>query len=415
MEQESIVTGLAGKAVLVENYCSDGPGYQGPLVCQIGNGLVQVVCVAVQDQSGNCEVQDLEIDKEYPSIAEVLEYRPEHAKCIFDNLGENAREYCAGPHEVSEDRVAIVRWSNGAIGAIMFWGEACFVSAIHFEGDFKGERFFTLEDDQRHRFKPRSAIVEAIQPTPGQSAKVATLISECAPRLIYNGRYYVRGSALKSAEGAQGARIICLYDIVQAIKQDVLNLMKTGQIPTDVATFSQLHDYCDANCLGGLCDNATFDALAAQHRRTGETEAMPQGMINLINEAQGAVETWLQDRWPTSMTLETGTAFGDIPDFLGAAWTNLASAEDALAAKLREFPKGTAAVLDDVAWFLKGHEDRLLLYCGQINDGKLNEEQSRHAIGLEWIDIEEDQLAEETQRVIRATDDLELRVLRETD
>lgn len=174
-EQKSIVTQLAGKAVLLTKYISDGPGYVGPLVCHIGNGVAQVVCPRLQDASGNLRLQQASIDKNHPSISSVLEYEPAYAQRIYENLREESRDFCEGPEQVVEERIAIVRWSNGAMGAIMFWGEPCYFSAIHFEGDFKGEVFISTEDDTRDRFVTRAAVVEAIIPTEGQ-AKAGTAV-----------------------------------------------------------------------------------------------------------------------------------------------------------------------------------------------------------------------------------------------
>jgi hypothetical protein len=86
---------------------------------------------------------------------------------------------------------------------------------------------------------------------------------------------------------------LTLEELVKAIKEDVRELIKVGQIPRDVATFSELHDHCDANCLGGLCLDATFDALWAHHATDPSQEGMPQGMLDVINQAQSAVNDWL--------------------------------------------------------------------------------------------------------------------------
>ncbi len=43
-------------------------------------------------------------------------------------------------------------------------------------------------------------------------------------------------------------------DAVALAKREVLDMIDEGVVPADVADFSELHDYTDANCLGGLCD-----------------------------------------------------------------------------------------------------------------------------------------------------------------
>jgi hypothetical protein len=88
-------------------------------------------------------------------------------------------------------------------------------------------------------------------------------------------------------------KVPTLDELVKAIKDDVLQAMRDGDIPTDVRSFSALHDHCDANCLGGLCETATFDAIWKQFSTPGSTDGMPQGMLDLINGAQNAVNEWL--------------------------------------------------------------------------------------------------------------------------
>lgn len=44
-------------------------------------------------------------------------------------------------------------------------------------------------------------------------------------------------------------------ELVVRIQQDILEDVDAGVIPTTVSTFSELHDYVDANIYGGLCDD----------------------------------------------------------------------------------------------------------------------------------------------------------------
>ncbi len=57
-------------------------------------------------------------------------------------------------------------------------------------------------------------------------------------------------SALSAKECSEKAP--SLERIVAAMKAHVLQLIEIGQVPSEIASFTQLHDYCDANCLGGL-------------------------------------------------------------------------------------------------------------------------------------------------------------------
>lgn len=67
---------------------------------------------------------------------------------------------------------------------------------------------------------------------------------------------------------------------IDQAKQEVLDDIKAGIVPTTVSTFAELHDYVDANEYGGLCDDAAcFDASCDD-----------------INVIQDAVGRWLKCR-----------------------------------------------------------------------------------------------------------------------
>lgn len=46
------------------------------------------------------------------------------------------------------------------------------------------------------------------------------------------------------------------YRIVETVKQEITDGIAEGWIPPDIADFDELHDCCDANTLGGMCDDA---------------------------------------------------------------------------------------------------------------------------------------------------------------
>lgn len=88
-------------------------------------------------------------------------------------------------------------------------------------------------------------------------------------------------------------KVPTLEELTEAIKQEVLQLMRAGTIPVTVRTFSELHDHCDANCLGGLCKDEVFNAIWTSFGALNDPAGMPDGMVNLINTAQDAVNAWL--------------------------------------------------------------------------------------------------------------------------
>jgi hypothetical protein len=85
---------------------------------------------------------------------------------------------------------------------------------------------------------------------------------------------------------------------VARAKEEVLNdagsaeSSSGGTMPEFPASFSELHDYVDANEYGGLCDDGVFETVRALEEATGR---------NLVDEVQGAVDAWLRERLAASL------------------------------------------------------------------------------------------------------------------
>ena len=77
---------------------------------------------------------------------------------------------------------------------------------------------------------------------------------------------------------------------LSSILSDLESLVAVGIVPKTVASFSELHDYIDANCLGGLCDDEVYEALVSQFGGRDENEGAPQKAIDLINKYQNAID-----------------------------------------------------------------------------------------------------------------------------
>lgn len=82
----------------------------------------------------------------------------------------------------------------------------------------------------------------------------------------------------------------------EQMKTEILADMASGLVPKTVASFSELHDYVDANEYGGFCNDAQVDEMIAHYGGRDEHEGMPQGMIDHINKCQNAVDTWVKVR-----------------------------------------------------------------------------------------------------------------------
>ena len=76
--------------------------------------------------------------------------------------------------------------------------------------------------------------------------------------------------------------------------QEIMDDVRSGTVPQDVATFSRLHDYVDANEYGGFCDDEVSDALEHYFRRQND-EGIPAEMIDFFNECQSDINEWLQN------------------------------------------------------------------------------------------------------------------------
>lgn len=87
-------------------------------------------------------------------------------------------------------------------------------------------------------------------------------------------------------------------DVARA-KAEVMEIITKGTLTSrgveqpaaeDITEFGDLHDYCDANMLGGLCDeDPTLDALC---RRDGTDEGNDR-WIQYGNALQAAVHAWI--------------------------------------------------------------------------------------------------------------------------
>lgn len=68
---------------------------------------------------------------------------------------------------------------------------------------------------------------------------------------------------------------------VERSKREILDDIAKGVVPSDVASFSELHDYVDANEYGGLCEE-------------GATDGPVEEFIALGRIVQDEVDAWLK-------------------------------------------------------------------------------------------------------------------------
>lgn len=90
-------------------------------------------------------------------------------------------------------------------------------------------------------------------------------------------------------------QIPSLEETIALMRSEILNLVRDGRVPADVASFGDLHDHIDANCLGRICDDdGPWDALVEHFGgRDAHTEGLPDGMVDYLNASQDAVHDWI--------------------------------------------------------------------------------------------------------------------------
>lgn len=83
---------------------------------------------------------------------------------------------------------------------------------------------------------------------------------------------------------------------IERMKCEICEEAATGRIPKTGRRFSQLHDYIDANELGGFCEECWPDVL---DQLLGGPEDDDEWMYSeqltdFTNEAQDTIDMWLQ-------------------------------------------------------------------------------------------------------------------------
>lgn len=83
--------------------------------------------------------------------------------------------------------------------------------------------------------------------------------------------------------------------VVTRMAEEILADIASGRVPATVSSFSELHDFADANEYGGWCEDAFADALIEEFGGRDEDEGMPEGFLAFINAAQDVIDVWLQE------------------------------------------------------------------------------------------------------------------------
>jgi len=86
-----------------------------------------------------------------------------------------------------------------------------------------------------------------------------------------------------------------LDESIERMKLEILADIKARLVPADCPSFSALHDYVDANCYGGFCEDDVMQSLINHFGGRDENEGMPDDLMNYLNASQDAIDRWIKE------------------------------------------------------------------------------------------------------------------------
>lgn len=115
---------------------------------------------------------------------------------------------------------------------------------------------------------------------------------------------------------------------IKEMQSEVLDLAWDLVIPFDVKSFAELHDYIDANCLGGFCrEDFNLPLIAALGGWDDPDNENPcQNYIDFVTGVQNGVDAWIR---AGNLKEDCGYYEGALSDFAPlirseAMWRHLA-------------------------------------------------------------------------------------------
>lgn len=84
-----------------------------------------------------------------------------------------------------------------------------------------------------------------------------------------------------------------LDEKVEAMKGEILLDVLAGKVPKEVKSFSELHNFVDANEYGGFCEDGMQSAMIEHFGGRDENEGMPDDMMHYLNSAQNMIHQWI--------------------------------------------------------------------------------------------------------------------------
>ena len=89
-----------------------------------------------------------------------------------------------------------------------------------------------------------------------------------------------------------------LMDLAFEISTEyILELVSMGTIQATAKDFAELHNYMDANCLGGFCDGDLQPVFEAIFKRDGDDdmEWFSDRFVSATNTVQNRVDAWIKE------------------------------------------------------------------------------------------------------------------------
>jgi hypothetical protein len=85
-----------------------------------------------------------------------------------------------------------------------------------------------------------------------------------------------------------------LNESIERMKKKIIEDVNNGIVPADCPSFSALHDFVDANCYGGFCEDDELQSLVDYFGGRDENEGMPDALMDYLNEAQNSIDLWIK-------------------------------------------------------------------------------------------------------------------------
>jgi len=89
-------------------------------------------------------------------------------------------------------------------------------------------------------------------------------------------------------------RSVLMWSVVASMKLGIINDINVGILPPTIKSFSDLHNYVDANEYGGFCIEAFSEELIELFGGRDENEGHPDAYLAFMDEAQNIIDAWIK-------------------------------------------------------------------------------------------------------------------------